>query len=112
MKLFVLFTALVGMVFLSSCEKHNRLIEEVKKIDAEIKQSYADLAVVDAKLATYGADADLAALSLERQHAEWTRKNAALEAELATKSKQCTEGEAAVKELRPKVDAYKSKYLR
>lgn len=112
MKHFVLFTALAGMFLLPSCDKHNRLIEEVKKVDAEIKQSYAELAVIDSKLATYGPDADTAILALERQNADWVRKNTSLEVELANMSKLCTDGEASIKEARPRVDAYKAKYSR
>lgn len=112
MKPFVLFTVLAGMFLLPSCEKHNRLIEEVKQIDAEIKQSYAEMATIDSKLTTYGMDPDMAIMNLERQNAEWARKNAAIEVDLATRSKQCADGEAAVKDFRPRVDAYKSKYSR
>lgn len=112
MKPFVLFTVLAGLFLLPSCEKHNRLIEEVKKIDADIKQAYAELATIDSKLVAYGGDPDMAIMTLERQNAEWVRKNASLEVELASKSKQCTEGEAAIKEFRPRVDAYKNKYSR
>ncbi|MGV3664214.1 MAG: hypothetical protein ACO1TE_28840 [Prosthecobacter sp.] len=112
MKFFVLFIALTGLVFLSSCEKHNRLITEVKRIEAEVKQSYEEMAVIDSKTAAFGADSHIAIINLERQNTDWTRKNAAIEAELATQSKKCTDGEAAVKEFRPKVDAYKAKYFR
>ncbi len=112
MKFFILFTALASIFMLPSCDKHNRLIEEVKKGDVELKGLQAEMAVLDSKLAVYGVAPDTATLVLERQNAEWARKNTALEVELAAKTKQCNEAEAAMKEFRPRVDAYKAKYFR
>ncbi len=112
MKLFALCPALVGLLLLSSCEKHSKLLEEVKRIDEETKRSYAELAAIDAKTHAYGGDADVGIMTLEQQNAGWMSKNTVLEAELADLNKRCAEGEAAIKEIRPKVDAYKAKYLR
>jgi len=112
MKFFVLLSALFGMLLLPSCEKHNRLIEEVKALDAEIKKNYDELAVIDAKAASFGTDIEVAIMTLESQNLDWAHKNAVIEADLASKSKKCTDGEAAIKEFRPKVDAYKAKYSR
>lgn len=104
--------AFAGLLLLPSCEKQNRLMDEAKKTDVEIQKYFEELTAIDAKMAVYGRDADLAIIAVERQNADWARKNTALENELAAKSKKCTDGEAAMKNLRPRVDSYKAKYSR
>ncbi|MDZ4405198.1 hypothetical protein [Prosthecobacter sp.] len=112
MKLILIFTGLAALLLTSSCEKHNTLLNERARIEAEIKQCQETLQALDAKFETLGANAVSAVTVFERQQAEWMQKNTRLEQELAYISNKCSDGEEALKQARPRVDSFKSKFAR
>lgn len=108
---FLIFTACASL-FLSSCEKHDALLNERARIEQEIRQGQEALRALDSKFESLGTDAVAASVVLERQHADWTQKNAMLEQSLAYISSKCSEGEETLKQMGPRVAAYKAKFLR
>ncbi|MFN0080729.1 MAG: hypothetical protein ACKVY0_30030 [Prosthecobacter sp.] len=112
MKHLLIITGLAGLLLASSCEKHDLLLKERADVEAAIKQGNDDLQALDAKIFTFGANPESALINLERFHADWMKKNASLEQELAYISKKCSDGEDALKKMRPRLDSYKAKFAR
>jgi predicted RNase H-like nuclease (RuvC/YqgF family) len=108
----LIFAHLANLLFLSSCNKQELLLAERTKLEAELKQGHDELRELDSKFASLGQDSVTASITIQRQNAEWLRKNTSLEAELAFISGKCSEGEAALKQLRPRLDSYKAKFVR
>ncbi len=100
------------MLLVCSCDKHNVLLAERSRVEAEIKRGLEELSLIDQKSLSLGMDISVAHVSLDMQSKEWTRKNSFIEQELAQMNKKCVEGEAAIKVLRSRLDAYKAKYIR
>jgi len=112
MKRIVIYTGLAGMLFVCSCDKHNVLLAERARVEAEIKQCQDEMAAIDAKVLPFGVDLSIAQGRMETQVAAGKARLAGMEQELAALSKKCSEGEAAMKTLRAQLDAYKAKFVR
>ena len=99
-------------VFLCSCDKHKLLIAEREQVESEINRMQAETKLLDDKFLSLKVDASSARVILDRNNTELTHKNAALEQELSLLSKKCSDGEGVVKSLQPKLESYKSKFVR
>ncbi len=108
----LIITGLAGLLLASSCEKHDLLLKERADVEAAIKQVNDDLLALDNKIFTFGANPESAAINLERLYADRVQKNTQLEQELALLGKKCSDGEDALKKLRPKLDSYKARFVR
>lgn len=112
MKRVIQYTTIAGMLLACSCDKHNVLLTERARVEAEIKRAQDDLSAIDQKMMSLGMDVVIAQNRLTAQNSEGKRKNEQLEQELVRLTNKCSEGEAAVKALRGRLDSYKAKYLR
>ena len=112
MKSLLILASLAFMVLASSCDKPRTLSNERALVEAEIQRANEELRNIDAKFEALRNAPISYGMTLDRHREEATKKNAKLEAELAFLSKKCAEGEAALRELRPRLDSYKAKFLR
>ena len=106
-----IFIILATMVLASSCDKPRKLLNERAQIEAEIQRANEEMRALDAKFDALRKAPISYGMTLDHHLQEVARKNAKLEADLAYLSKKCAEGEAALNELRPRLDAYKAKYM-
>jgi len=67
---------------------------------------------LDAKFYALGTDSAAEVGTIDRRAAEVRKINAQIEAQLAMISSKCSQGEEMLKELRPRLEAYKSKFIR
>lgn len=112
MKLPVVLTALTAILLTSSCNKHNLLLNEKARVEAEIAKKNQEIQSMDATLHTYGGDPVAAKIGLDRQAASLAATNQQLEKQLSEMTRRCVEGEATVESLRARVEAYKAKHFR
>ncbi|MBE2286105.1 MAG: hypothetical protein IAE77_21800 [Prosthecobacter sp.] len=105
-------TALAVILLTSSCNKHNVLMGEKAKVEAEIAKKNQEIQTMDATLHSYGMDPVAAKIGLDRQTASLAATNQLLEKQLSDMTRRCAEGEATVESLRARVDAYKAKHFR
>ncbi len=104
-------TCLAAIILASSCDKPRVLINERANVEAEIQRANEEMRSVDAKFEALRTAPISYGKTLDRHYEDAVKKNAELEAELAYLSKKCADGEAALSEIRPRLDAYKAKYL-
>ncbi|MFO1483186.1 MAG: hypothetical protein U1F71_07435 [Verrucomicrobiaceae bacterium] len=112
MKQAVIVTHIMVLLLATSCEKHNMLLKERENAEADIRRGNDELHAMDAKFASLGLDPIAAAITLERQHSEWQKHILKQEQDLAALSKKCSDGEEELKALRPRIDSYKTKFVR
>lgn len=80
-------------------------------MEAEIQRANEEMRAIDAKFEALRTAPISYGMTLDRHHEEAVKKNASLESELAYLSKKCANSEANLSVIRPRLDAYKAKYL-
>ena len=107
----LILTSLAIIILASSCDKPRALSTERAGVEAEIMRANEEMRSIDAKFDALRNAPIAYGMTLDRHLDAAVKKNAKLEAELALISKKCADGEVALRELRPRLDAYKAKYL-
>jgi outer membrane murein-binding lipoprotein Lpp len=108
----LLFASLAIMILASSCNKTQPLINQRAEVEAEIQRINEEIRTLDAKFEALRTSPVAYGMTFEAHQKQAATQNAKLEAELANFSKRCTGGETALGVLRPRLEAYKAKYLR
>lgn len=104
-------TSLAALALASSCNKPNVLNDERVKLEAEYQRAKDEIRVLDAKLESLQSSTGSIGKTLEQKHEEMVKKNTELEAKSKYLSKKCDAAEAALKEIQPRLEAYKAKYV-
>lgn len=112
MKTFRALVAPLLLLSVVSCDKAARLRQERADIEARIMQGHYEMRDIDAKIAVYGQDAELAEISFHQQKQEAAARSKQLEAKISTLTKECSEAETALSQLRPLIDAYRAQNAR
>lgn len=102
-----IFAAMPVILLASSCNKIESLSKDREALEAEFLQSSIELQGLDTQYAALDAHAS-DQIQPEQQHAEWVKKNTALQQKLADLSKTCTQGDELLKKVRSKLEAYKA----
>jgi DNA repair exonuclease SbcCD ATPase subunit len=79
-------------VLTCSCDKHQILLSERQKIEAEIKSRQEELDSYDAKFMQIKMDPAEAVALLNRQNKELASRNSMIEQEIATLDNNCADG--------------------
>ncbi len=95
-----------------SCDKAARMRQERADIEARILQGHYEMRDIDARIAVYGQDAELAEISFNQQKQEAAARSKQLESEISILTTECSEAETALSQLRPLLDAYRSQNAR
>lgn len=104
--------ALLLLLSVTSCDKAARLRQERADIEARILQGHRDLQDIDAKIAVFGQDADLAEISLHQERQQSATRAMLLESEISMFTSQCAKAETAFSQIRPLLDAYRAQNSR
>lgn len=107
----LILTGLAAIILASSCDKPRVLINERANVEAEIQRANEEMRAIDAKFEALRTAPISYGMTLDRHYEESLKKNAALEAEVSYFSEKCANAEAALSEIRPRLETYKAKYL-
>ncbi len=99
-------------LLLCSCKEQDALLKEQADVQIALKQAKADLDACQIKINSVGQALPTAAAALEVQMTASDKANAELTQAVSELNSKATHLEEAVKAWRPKVEAYKAKYLR
>lgn len=99
-------------LLLCSCKERDALLKEQADLQIALKQAKADLDAYQLKMNTVGQALPTAAAALEVQMTASDKAHAELTQVISELNSKATHMEEEVKKLRPKVEAYKAKYLR
>ncbi len=87
-------------------------MREIELIRSEQQQVQAAMIDYDTKFHLLGTEFVAAIDTIDQRTAEILAANTQLEAQISLVSGKCSQGEALLKELRPRLDAYKAKFVR
>ena len=97
---------------LTSCEQHLKLFLEKANLETEVQQQKEETAQYEAKFATLNQPPDYAVANLDQQVQAVEKDVTALSQEVAALDSKVTAIEQALKNYRPKVDAFKAASLK
>lgn len=99
-------------MLLCSCKEKDALQKEQADLQLALNQARAELDTYQAKINTVVPNVPAAAITLEEQLKASEKTNAELTQAVSELNSKATRLQDAVKTLRPKIEAYKAKYLR